>query len=79
MDFYWLFASAADYEFKHLLKRIQLSRTSAPQFVVITGGSDDDCQRTYANYQGFFGRGVKKDENFFEDGLSNDAITAAHA
>jgi hypothetical protein len=76
----WVFIGyslpAADYEFKHLLKRVQLSRKKPPEFVVITGGSDKDCEYTYANYQRFFGRGIKKDENFFPDGLSKRAIKA---
>ena len=78
----WVFIGyslpAADYEFKHLLKRVQLSRKDAPEFVVITGGSETDCDYTYANYQRFFGRGIKKDENFFPDGLSERATRAAH-
>jgi hypothetical protein len=71
----------ADYEFKHLLKRVQLSRETPPQFVVITGGPKEDCDRIYANYQGFFGRGIKKNKKktFFPDGLSDEAIAAAHA
>jgi hypothetical protein len=38
----WIFIGyslpAADYEFKHQLKRVQLSRLSPPEFVVITKG-----------------------------------------
>lgn len=78
----WIFIGyslpAADYEFKHLLKRVQLSRRKPPKFVVVTGGSELDCEYTYANYQRFFGRGIKRDENFFPDGLSKRAIKAAH-
>jgi hypothetical protein len=76
----WIFIGyslpAADYEFKYLLKRVQLSRRKPPNFVVITGGAESEF--TYANYQRFFGRGIKKDENFFPDGLSKRAIKAAH-
>ena len=68
---------SADYEFKHLLKRVQLSRKKAPEFVVITGGSELDTEFTYLNYQRFFGRGIKKDENFIRDGLSERAVEAA--
>jgi hypothetical protein len=75
----WVFIGyslpAADYEFKHLLKRVQLSRKTPPKFVVITGGSD--CHNTYLNYQRFFGRDIKENENFFPDGLSPRAIKAA--
>src|SRR5579871_2300465 len=77
----WVFIGyslpAADYEFKHLLKRVQLSRREPPEFAVITGGSEADCDNTYANYQRFFGRGIRRDENFFPDGLSARAIQAA--
>ena len=81
----WIFVGyslpAADFEFKHLLKRVQLSRTGTkePEFVVITGGSEADCDSTYTNYQRFFGRGIKKNTNFFRDGLSESAIEAACA
>jgi hypothetical protein len=76
----WIFIGyslpAADYEFK-LLKRVQLSRPQQPEFVVITGGPDDVTEAVYRNYQGFFGRDIKKQENVFNDGLSTDAIVAA--
>ena len=67
----------ADYEFKHLLKRVQLSRNEPPEFVVITGGSPTDCDYTYLNYQRFFGRDIKKGNNFLSEGLSKRAIEAA--
>jgi hypothetical protein len=68
---------AADYEFKHLLKRVQLSRVKPPEFVVITGGTPEQTKSTYANYQRFFGRGIREKENFFREGLSKKAIEAA--
>lgn len=75
----WVFIGyslpAADYEFKHLLKRVQLSRNVAPEFVVITGGSNS--RETYLNYQRFFGRSIREKENFFPQGLSEEAIRAA--
>ena len=49
----------------------------AEQFVVITGGSETDSEYTYLNYQRFFGRDIKKDENFLRDGLSKSAIKIA--
>jgi hypothetical protein len=77
----WVFVGyslpAADFEFKHLLKRVQLSRQEAPEFVLITGGSPESCEATYSNYQKFFGRGIKKGRNVFMDGLSDAAIAAA--
>lgn len=63
----------ADYEFKYLLKRVQASRETEPDFVVITG---DDLETTYKAYQKFFGRGIKRDENVFGKGLTEKAITA---
>jgi hypothetical protein len=76
----WVFVGyslpAADYEFKYLLKRIQLSRTSEPSFVIVSGGKKGDVKRTYDNYQRFFGRRVTK-ANFFADGLTPEAIAAA--
>jgi hypothetical protein len=77
----WVFIGyslpGADYEFKHLLKGVQLSRRQPPEFVVITGESETDSEYTYLNYQRFFGGDVKKDENFIRDGLSQRAIEAA--
>jgi hypothetical protein len=70
----WVFIGyslpTADFEFKYLLKRVQLSRAS-PEFVVITGGTAEQAEITYTNYQRFFGRSIKKDHNFFRDGLSS--------
>jgi hypothetical protein len=81
----WIFIGyslpAADYEFKHLLKRVQLSRTVPPPFVVITGG--DGADGTYRNYQGFFGLSIKRDnklpKSFFSGGLDEEALRAIHA
>jgi hypothetical protein len=79
----WIFVGyslpAADYEFKHLLKRVQLSRAKVPEFVVITGGGPENAKYTRNNYQHFFGREIKKGENVFEKGLSEEAIEAAHS
>jgi hypothetical protein len=69
----------ADYEFKHLLKRVQLARgdDNKPEFVVITGGPR--TKETFDTYQRFFGRSVKRGLNFFPRGLSKRAIEAARA
>jgi hypothetical protein len=76
----WIFIGyslpAADYEFKYLLKRTQLSRSSEPQFVIISGGTKKDLRRTFDNYQRFFGRAVKR-SCFFDCGLTREAIIAA--
>jgi hypothetical protein len=66
----------ADYEFKYLLKRTQLSRSRQPEVVIISGGSKREVRRTYVNYQKFFGRTVKR-AHFFSSGLTREAISAA--
>jgi hypothetical protein len=58
---------AADYEFKYLLKRIQLSRKTPPRIILVTGGMDADA--TYKNYQRFFGETLKVGTNCFLEGL----------
>jgi hypothetical protein len=58
---------AADYEFKYLLKRIQLSRQPRPRVVLVTGG--DDAEATYKNYQRFFGEELRVGKNCFLQGL----------
>lgn len=73
----WIFIGyslpGADFEFKYLLKRVQLSRRKPPKFVVVSGGSS--ANKTYEHYQRFFGRCVKKDENFFQHGLDGKALS----
>ena len=73
----WIFVGyslpAADFEFKYLLKRVQLSRRNRPRFVVISGGNNQDIRRTYNNYRRFFGRSVDK-LSFFSSGLTQDAV-----
>jgi hypothetical protein len=72
----WIFIGyslpAADFEFKYLLKRVQLSRRVPPEFAVVSGG--DLSGRAYQHYQHFFGRTIKKDKTFFGDGLDKDAM-----
>lgn len=67
----WIFIGyslpAADYEFKYLLKRLQLARKKEPSIFVVTGGEGADS--TYLNYERFFGRSIKRDETFFDEGL----------
>jgi NAD-dependent SIR2 family protein deacetylase len=50
----WIFIGyslpAADYEFKHLLKRVELSRKNAPNIVLVTYGD-----QALKNYKRFFG------------------------
>jgi hypothetical protein len=72
----WVFIGyslpSADYEFKYLLKRIQISRTTRPDIVLVTGGSDPDA--TYRNYQRFFGRIMDRKHGYFPNGLSSDTV-----
>lgn len=64
----------ADYEFKYLLKRVELSRRARPRFVVITGGQREAAETTRRNYQKFFGRSIRRGENVFMSGLTREAI-----
>jgi hypothetical protein len=66
---------AADYEFKHLLKRVQLSRRSAPKLFLITGGTADAVAITRRNYQKFFGPQLGRSSGaFFGNGLTEKVI-----
>jgi hypothetical protein len=68
----WVFIGyslpAADFEFKYLLKRMQLCRSDKPEITVVSGGDKDSVARTHQNYRKFFGRSIR-DSNFFSDGL----------
>jgi hypothetical protein len=66
---------AADYEFKYLLKRTQLSRRTPPEIVVVSGGTERDVRLTYENYRKLFGRSISK-AGFFGAGLTDDAARA---
>jgi hypothetical protein len=71
----WIFIGysmpAADYEFKHLLKRIQLTETIRPRMTVITRGTAADA--TVARYERFFGT-VSSERNYFTEGLNDAAL-----
>jgi hypothetical protein len=73
----WIFVGyslpSADYEFKQLLKRVQLSRVHPPELVLITGGKDP--KPTCQNYQKFFGRKLNPSSGtVFVNGLEAIAI-----
>ncbi len=72
----WVFIGyslpAADFEFKFLLKRIQLSRKKQPNFVLISKGKY--ASNTFDHYQHFFGLGFRRKDNFFEHGITDKAI-----
>ena len=67
----WVFIGyslpAADYEFKHLLKRVQLFRTP-PEFVVITGGPRQACDETYENTNDFLAAALKSQRTSSQKG-----------
>jgi len=75
----WVFIGyslpAADYEFKYLLKRVELSRDQPPKIVVVSGGAAAGVRAAYGQYRKFFGRRVTKND-FFSSGPTEE-VTAA--
>lgn len=71
----WVFIGysmpTADFEFKHLLKRVQLTETVRPKITVITGGSDADA--TIDRFKKFFGD-VIGERTFFKSGIDAAAM-----
>lgn len=72
---HWVFIGysmpGADYEFKQLLKRVQLSETIRPTITLITagtGGAD-----TVTRFEKFFGK-VDKERFYFDKGLDGAAL-----
>lgn len=63
---------AADFEFKYLLKKIQLSRQRPPRIVLVTGGADAEATRN--TYQRFFGEAFEADTDCFLEGLNDDSV-----
>ncbi len=75
----WIFVGyslpAADYEFKLLLKRVELSRQISPNMVLITGGDNDAVDQTQLAYQRFFGPNLgSKEPNVYTGGIDSKAI-----
>lgn len=74
----WVFIGyslpAADYEFKYLLKRVQISRKKSPEIFLVTGGPNPGA--TYDNYQRFFGRVMNRQQGYFPRGLTQKSIKA---
>lgn len=64
----------ADFEFKHLLKRVQLTEKIRPDITVITGGDKLAAEATISRYKKFFGD-VADERFFFENGLDTLAMT----
>jgi hypothetical protein len=73
----WVFIGyslpAADFEFKHLLKRVELARKTAPVILVVTktNTTDPDDSPAVRSYKRFFGEGRPR---FFYKGLTKNAI-----
>jgi hypothetical protein len=72
----WIFIGyslpAADYEFKYLLKRVQLSRKDQPEIILVSKGPNSKL--VYKNYQRFFGLIVER-KNFFKNGIDADVLS----
>jgi len=70
----WIFIGyslpAADFEFKYLMKRVELSRSDPPDVVLVTGG--DGARLTGMNFRRFFGSRLNSKE--FQDGLTPEAV-----
>lgn len=63
----------ADYEFKHMLKRVQLTEAIRPRITVITGGEEKAATATIERYEKFFGT-VSDERTYFRDGLDAAAL-----
>lgn len=71
----WIFFGysmpSADFEFKYLLKRVQLAERIRPSITVITGGTGAD--ETIKRFERFFGD-VAGERLYFRDGLTNEVL-----
>lgn len=70
----WVFIGyslpAADFEFKYLLKRVELSREKPPEVILVTGG--DGAATTRTSFEIFFGDRLSRRE--FQDSLNDEVI-----
>ncbi len=75
----WIFIGysmpSADYQFKYLLKRVQLSRRSGPKLILVT---KDPSDATIDNYKKFFGSSSLPDSNILRGGVDDDAVSRLH-
>lgn len=59
----WIFIGyslpAADYDFKYMLKRVQVARQNPPRILVVTGGDLKSITETESNYRRLFGDALK--------------------
>ena len=65
---------AADFEFKHLLKRVQLTEKIRPNITVVAGGERIAADATIARFKKFFGD-VDGERYFFANGLDDKVMT----
>jgi hypothetical protein len=73
----WIFVGyslpPADYQFKYLLKRVQLSRArNSPEILVVT--KEPPGAQTIENYKRFFGFTSVPDSNTLTGGMDGDAL-----
>lgn len=61
----------ADFDFKHLLKRVQLTEGERPDITVVTGGTDADA--TIERFTKFFGD-ISGKRFYFKNGLDTKAL-----
>lgn len=73
----WIFIGysmpAADFEFKHLLKRVQLTEKTRPRITVISGGDRSSAEATATRFAKFFGD-VPTERFFFTNGMDKAAM-----
>lgn len=72
---HWVFFGysmpSADFEFKYLIKRVQLARKVRPCITVITGG--DGAAETVKRFKRFFGT-AEHELTYFTDGLTSEVL-----
>jgi hypothetical protein len=73
----WIFFGysmpAADFEFKYLLKRVQLTERPPPDITVIAGGDRTAATETINRYKKFFGD-LAGERHYFMDGLTPEVL-----
>ncbi|RUX97537.1 MULTISPECIES: hypothetical protein [unclassified Mesorhizobium] len=74
---HWIFFGysmpSADFEFKYLLKRVQLALRDKPRITVITGGTAAAATETVRRFDKFFGN-VPGERFYFADGLTDEVL-----
>lgn len=73
---HWIFFGysmpSADFEFKYLLKRVQLAMNVKPRITVITGGTQAAAGETLRRFDKFFGE--VPGERRFRDGITDEVL-----